>query len=212
VEANPMNFQSIKRFNWLIVALPCAFIAAPSNVNSQADDAVKVRWDSSNLPPDAVFLPKFIEHITGVALAQPSRERQIAYIGTNLGLDDTVSQEAEDYLSLFVEIRDDTRTGKSDFFRDNLCPIDSERPTGVEFLERLDIADEHGDLLGAEGIARIRTSMEPKVLESFMSWMHKVMKNSTTIRLDHKIAYANKNLSIVTQDICGRFDSNIANQ
>lgn len=194
----------------ILVAAALTSLVSTSAFPQEAE-TVKVRYDRHNPPPDEVFLPKFIEHITGAALSLPDREQQIGFIGTNLNLDNPVSRQAAAYLDLFVQIRDYNRSAKTAFVRDNLCPLDSTRPGGDEFLARLDDADEHADILGLESLSQIRDALDEGAYGAFETWMNRTKLSTTITRYDHQALHSNTDLSILAQDYCARFDRHVSN-
>ncbi len=179
---------------------------------SQSENSIMARYDKENLPPDQLFLPKFLEHITSAALQQPTRDEQVSYIGTNLLLKNTVSAQAEEYLILFIAVRDENRYGKEEFIRENLCPLNSTRPTGDEFLQKLNGVDSNNDDIGAIGLTTLRQSMSSSAYGAFLAWMNRVKTTSNIVRIDHKISHASRDMDAYSQAYCGRFDSNVSNK
>ena len=195
-----------------VAILIVLLVAVPLEVYAQSEGTIKVRFDANNLPSDQTFLPKFLEHITGAALQQRSADEQVSYVGTNLLLKDTVSNTAAQYLKMFVTVRNDIRQRKADYIRNNICQLDEVRPSGMNFLSQLDLADDNNDELGADALSTIRLAMSPKDFDAFLKWMNTTKQTSTILRINHKVAYANQDLDMVSQGYCGRFDSNNASK
>jgi len=197
-----------------LIAFVAALLASFSIVSvAQESDSIKIRYDRNTGIPDNVFLYPFIESILReVPTDDRGHDHDHRAVAIHRNLDTETYEKAVEVMDFLIAVRDDIRTKKVQFMRTHVCPLDTSRPTGQAVFASLDAVDENTDKIGAEYLNVIKATLPPVTYSNFLLWMADAKQGSYVTKYDHKKLYANHDPNMVRQDICGTFDSGVAEQ
>lgn len=192
----------------LLLALgfsPVCLAQSPAGSDEALNNYIRVVYDADNPAPDEIYLPSFLEMLRR-ASSDPEMQEFFA-IQLQTMLEISSSREAHSILGHLINLRASYEQEQTAEYRRAMCPLDNPRPSGKSVYEIMNALDDYNDVLGSKYLDSVRLLFGDEMYPKFLVWMNQYKGGFRLTRLNHRIAYKNRDPDVVLQDVCSRFDS-----
>lgn len=178
-----------------------------SLANASDDPHIRVQYRNTAEMPDNVMFPSFVS-----ILAEWGQEGDRGHDHNHAALQiekriGMTYEEATDFLVYLLRIDREMKSAQDKFMREEVCPFDKPRPSGLAVYDRLDEFDDNHDDIGARYLSETRSRILSDEYERMLVWMSELKRNTIIIRFDHRALHEGKDPDMVRQNICSKFDT-----